>query len=196
MKTSLIKAAMIGTALVACLSCSKSEDGDLTLTMTGSTSYLIPADAQSCTNVVAIAKNAATERATEVTSLYFNYQGASLSWKNLTDTAYIVSMDFEFTGSNFNNSCSISGDELLALFYDFGTKSDWDGTLAPATSAAAPTVRPSGSLCRIRCGGFSVTDTKKSFTVSGTVTVRGFQRSPSGDETPFKAKSSVKLLYQ
>lgn len=191
-----LKLLMASLILLSALSCSKAEEGDLTISPIGATSYLINASAQSCTNVVAVYKNSTVARTTDVAPYYFNYQGLSMSWKNLTDTAYIVSLDFEFTSNSFNYTCSISGDELNALFYDFSGKVDWDGSLAPAASATSPTTKDSGSLCRIRCGGASVTDPKKPFTVTGTMTMKGFQRSPTGDEKPFKAKSSMKLIYQ
>lgn len=191
-----LKFIAISLMLLSALSCSKSQDSDLVVTPTGTTSYLINASAQSCANIVAVSKSSQATVTQDVTGYYFNYQGATLAWKNLTDTAYIISIDFEFASGAFAYTCSISGDELTALFYDFAAKTDWDGTLAHATDAATPTLKSTGSLCRIRCGGATVPDPKKTFTASGTMTVKGFQRSPSGDETPFKAKSQLRLLYQ
>lgn len=186
----------ISFMLLSSLSCSKSQDSDLVVTPTGTTSYLINSTAQSCANIVAVSKSPQTAVTQDITGYYFNYQGATLAWKNLTDTAYIVSIDFDFASGAFAYSCSISGDELLALFYNFANGTAWDGTLAPASSATTPTLKPTASLCRIRCGGATVPDPKKTFTASGTMTVKGFQKSPNGDETPFKAKSQLRLLYQ
>ncbi|MBS1971192.1 MAG: hypothetical protein JSU04_12865 [Bdellovibrionales bacterium] len=191
-----LKFIAISCMLLSALSCSKAQDSDLVVTPTGTTSYLINASAQSCTNIVAVSKNPQTTVTQDITGYYFNYQGATLAWKNLTDTAYVVSIDFEFASGAFAYNCSISGDELLALFYNFTDGTSWDGSLAPASNATTPTLRQTASLCRIRCGGAAVPDPKKTFTASGTMTVKGFQKSPNGDETPFKAKTQLRLLYQ
>ncbi len=186
----------ISLMLLSALSCSKAQEGDLVVTPMGTSSYLINSTAQSCANIVAISKNPQTAVQQDITGYYFGYQGATLGWKNVTDTAYVISIDFEFVSSAFNYTCSISGDELLALFYDFNSKAGWDGSLVPASSATTPTLKQTASLCRIRCGGATVPDPDKNFTAVGTMTVKGFQKSPGGDEKPFKTKTDVRLLYQ
>lgn len=183
---------------LASFSCGKEQESDLAIGLTGSNAYLINATAQSCTNKVAVYLSpSTTSPSSEVAAHYYSFEGATLSWKNTTDTVHIVEMKIEFSNANVTNTCSIAGDELLSIFYDFsvvGAGAAWDGTLPPASSLTAPSARP--SQCKIRCGGVSVVNENKAFIVTGTMTLSGFQRSPSGEEKPVKSKTSVKLTYQ
>lgn len=189
---------IILSALILCsaLSCSKSEDGDLVISLTGSTAFLINTTAQSCSNKLSVFLAPANATPTnDVSAQYFSFPGMTINWKNLTDTAYIVSMNFDFTGSNIDFSGVLSGDELTSMFYDTTNKVSWDGTLAKAGSATAPTVLTTNTLCRITVGGVTVTN-KTAFNVSGTVTLRGFQRDADGNEKPIKAKATAHLIYE
>jgi hypothetical protein len=186
---------------LASFSCGKEQESDLAIELTGSNAYLINATAQSCTNKVAVYLTpSTTSPSSEVAAHYYSFEGATLSWKNTTDTVHIVEMKIEFTNANVTNTCSIAGDELLSIFYDFsvvGPGAAWDGSLVHATLAGdvvTPTMRP--SQCKIRCGGVSVVNENKAFIATGTMTLSGFQRSPSGEEKPVKTKTSVKLTYQ
>ncbi|MGZ3805867.1 MAG: hypothetical protein ACXVB4_16750 [Pseudobdellovibrionaceae bacterium] len=186
----------IGTFLaVSIFGCGAGKESDLGIQVVGNTAYLINATAQSCANKVEVALSPSTAAPTSsVSAYYYSYQGATLSWKNTTDTAYIVEMKIEFTSANVTNTCTISGDELLGVFFNFTTNTKWNGTISPAPSAEAPTLLSSN--CQIRCGGLRVADEKKTFTTVGTMTWIGFQRSPTtGEEKPIKATTTVKLTY-
>jgi hypothetical protein len=177
------------------LTCSKAEKSDLTLDMVNESSYLIPTDGQSCLNKMAVDLDPAeTEMTYDVSSRYFSYNGATLSWANTENTAYIVGMKFEFTGKNLEFSCMVAGEELLAVFYDKDTNTQWDGSIAQADNAETP--RTKTSLCTIRCGGVTIPDGASPFSVRGKVTLIGFERTPSGEEKPLKTSSYVKLIYE
>ncbi|MBS1969638.1 MAG: hypothetical protein JSU04_05000 [Bdellovibrionales bacterium] len=167
---------------------------DLSIKMTGSTSYLINASAQSCTNIVDVYQNPSAQRVLDIAAYYMNYQGATLEWNNKTDTAIISRMDLDFPALGYR--CTIASEELQALFFDFTNKASWDGTLGPASYSNLATVRETGSLCRIRCGSVTVSNPKDSFTTSGEITVYGMQRSSGGQETPISAKAPLNLIYQ
>lgn len=187
---------MSALILLSGLSCSKNEEGDLSIEMQGQSTMLIPAKGQTCSNklevFIAPSNNSVTK---ELGENYFSYRGMTLNWKNTTDTAYIIKMDLEFRSGNFNYDCSINGDELLALFYSGTTR--WDGILAKATDAATPTTRTSWSGCNIICGGAKPTDSTRPFTATGTLTVRGYQQGPAPDyeEKPFKARAPIRVEY-
>ncbi|HEY8272896.1 MAG TPA: hypothetical protein VIG33_18525 [Pseudobdellovibrionaceae bacterium] len=179
------------------LSCGKAKESELIVEITGNNAYLINASAQSCSNKVAVALSPATASpASDISPHYYTYQGATLSWKNTTDTAYIIQAKIEFNNnSNVTKPCTIAGDELLSMFFDFDNNQAWDGSLAPATSVSVP--RTKNSTCKIRCGGVPIADENKSFSAIGTMTWTGFQRNPdTGEEKPIKATTSVKLTYQ
>lgn len=184
--------------LLSILSCGKGEDSDLVITPTGTSAFLINYAAQSCQNVVAISKKADTALTKDVAPYNFSFQGLTLSWKNLSATAYIATIDFEFTSPVFTFKCQVSPDEVAALFYDFEATSnkDWNGALAPAASATTPTTRSTGSLCRIKCGGATIPDSTQPFVATGTMFVKGFQRTSNGDEKPIKASTAVQVFYQ
>jgi len=193
---------MSALILLSGLSCSKNEEGDLSIEMIGSSAMMIPSQAQSCTNAVAVFRAPSNNSPTkEIPENYFSYRGITLSWKNTTDTAYIVKMDLEFVG-NFNYKCSINGDELLSLFYVPATSAPtaeqlWDGSLAPAPAAGSLTTKTSWSVCRIVCGGAKPQDPTRPFTATGTLTVKGFQRGPAPDyeEKPFKARAPIRIEF-
>jgi hypothetical protein len=177
------------------LSCSKSEDTELKIAIVGKNAFLIDAPGQSCTNVRDVDLNPSDVTPTaDVASLYFSYSGATISWTNVENTAYIVAMKIEFTGANLAFSCTIAGDELTSVFYDPATNTAWDGSLAKADNALAP--REKVSKCPIRCGGVTVTNKSRAFTTTGKVTLIGFERNPAGEEFPLKTSASVKLLYE
>lgn len=182
---------LTGTLLVfSILSCGSNKDGDLVVEPIGSTAFLIGAAAQSCSNIVAIDKKPETDATMDVAASHFSFQGMTLKWNNTEDTAYILAIDFEFNASALSFKCTVSPDEVLATFYDFAALSNkaWDGSLAPGASRTAG--------CRIKCGGISVDSGASPFVATGTMTVRGFQRAPNGDEKPIKASAPVRLYYQ
>jgi hypothetical protein len=177
------------------LSCSKGEDSELKVAIVGKTAYLIDAPGQSCTNVRDVDLNPSdVAPSADVSSLYFSYNGATLSWINTENTAYVVAMKVEFTGSNLEFACTIAGDELTSIFYDPATNTAWDGTLAKAANALAPTEKV--SKCPIRCGGVSVTNKSRAFTTAGKITLIGFERNAAGEEFPLKTSASVKLIFE
>jgi hypothetical protein len=188
--------AIVGIFLgLSILSCSKGEDSELKVAIVGKTAYLIDAPGQSCTNVRDVDLNPSDVTPTaDVSSLYFSYNGATVSWINTENTAYIVAMKIEFTGGNLEFACTIAGDELTSIFYDTATNTPWDGTLAKAANALAPTEKV--SKCPIRCGGVTVTNKSRTFTTTGKITLIGFERNPAGEEFPLKSSASVKLIYE
>ncbi len=183
-----------GFFMLTPLSCGKKKDSDLGIQMSGSNTYLIDAKSQSCTNRVAAFTNPiSVSPASDVPALYYTLQGATLTWKNATDVAYIIKMEIEFKSVDLTHTCTISGNELLSVFYDFTTPKAWDGTLPAATSSSPLTVLT--SQCPIRCGSITVADKAKSFTATGILTLVGFQRSPTGEEKPISVQTDVKLSY-
>lgn len=176
------------------LSCAKPKTGSLSATLTGKNSYLIDASAQSCVNKMLVDKDPANTSTTmDISSLYFTYSGLTLSWASTENTAYIVSLKFEFPEKTGVQTCTIAGEELLAVFYDATTNTDWDGTIAKAADVNVPTTR--ASLCAIHCGGITVAS-KSAFSTMGTLTIKGFERTPAGEEIPIKTTASVKLMYE
>lgn len=177
------------------LTCSKAEKSDLTLNMINESTYLISASGQSCLNKMAVDLDPSENEMTyDVSGQYFSYNGATLSWANTQNTAYVVAIKFEFTGKNLEYACTIAGEELLAVFYDKDSNAQWDGSIAKADSATTPREQP--ALCTIRCGGVTIPDGTNPFTVRGKVTVIGYERTPSGEEKPLKTTTSVKLIYE
>lgn len=178
------------------LSCSKADDSKLGVSIIGESAYLIQSTAQTCTNKLGVYLDSAnTAVSSTVASRYFSYSGATFSWANTSNTAHIVFMKIEYSSTNLSYSCTISGEELLAIFYDYDNNQAWDGTLTPASAESAPTTI--SSQCPIRCGGVSVVDENKLFTTSGKITLVGFERNPTtGEEIPLKASTTVKLIYQ
>jgi hypothetical protein len=196
----LLKLSAISMMLLSALSCSKSSDGDLTVGVVGSTSYILDDDVQSCANklAVALAPSTATP-SNDITSNYISYRGMTLSWKNTTDSVDILKIDLQFTSSSFTKTCTISGDELAALFAvgTGATSTAWDGSLA-AASVGSLTTRTMWDPCQLRCGGLSVDDKTKAFTVTGKLIVYGIQTGPAPDydQKPVKASTSITATYQ
>ncbi|WP_413288688.1 hypothetical protein [Bdellovibrio sp. HCB337] len=180
---------------LAILSCSKKDDSQLSVSVVGETSYIIPAPAQSCVNKRAVDLDSTTAATSDISERSFKYNTPTLSWENTANTAYIVALKIEFKGANLDYTCTIAGDELLAIFYNPVTNTDWDGTLGPASSASSPTTLTSPA-CNIVCGEVSVANEDQPFTASGKMTVIGFERSPTGDEKPIKATSTVKVNFE
>lgn len=177
------------------LSCGKAKKGQLSASLTGKNSYLIESSTQSCVNKMLVDKDPANTSVTQdISSLYYTYSGLTLSWANTESTAYIFSLTLEFPEKTGVQSCTIAGDELLAIFYDASTNTDWDGTIAKATDINTPTTRT--SLCAIHCGGRNVADPKGTFSTMGTLTIKGFERTAAGEEIPIRTTTSVKLMYE
>lgn len=162
--------------------------GDLSINMAGSTSYLINASAQSCASVVDRVKDPSAPAYMPVNPYYMNFQGLTLEWSNPWDTALISHMDIDFPSLGYR--CTIAGNELQALFFDFTNRVDWDGTLSPSST------KSTGSLCRIRCGSVPVPDPKSTFDTTGTITVYGIQKSKYNPESTIKASAPLRLIYQ
>lgn len=168
---------------------------DLTATLPGETSYLIDASAQSCNNKVSALLNPATVAPTnDVRPLYFSYPGMTISWANTKDMVSISKIDIKFRDLDIDYQCTIAGEELASLFFDATNKTSWDGNLPPAKTAKTPSTVTSVPFCRITCGGVNLADKEKSFTSTGTVTVKGIQRSTKGDESPVEYESQVDLI--
>jgi len=177
------------------LSCNKADDTELKIAIVGKNAFLIDAPGQSCTNVRDVDLSPSDVSPTAgVSALYFSYNGVTVSWTNLENTAYIVAMKLEFTGANLEYSCTIAGDELTSIFYDPATNTAWDGTLVKAANALTPNEKV--SKCPIRCGGVTVTNKSRAFTTTGKVTLIGFERNSAGEEFPLKTTANVKLTYE
>lgn len=169
--------------------------GDLNFSMPRKSTYLINASAQSCKNLVDVSKNPAMQPSYDIAGSYISFVGGDLSWASTTDSVDIVAMEIMFDTPDLKYNCSIAGDELQSLFYNFTTKTDWNSTLAPATSATTPTTIGSAEFCRIRCGGIAVA-ADKSFEAEGTLRVMGIRHSPTSGESLVDASVPVKVYHQ
>lgn len=169
--------------------------GDLNFSMPRKSTYLINASAQSCKNVVDVSKNPATPVTSDIQGSYMSFIGGTLSWASTTDSVEIVSMDIMFDTPDFKYNCSIAGDELQALFYDFNSMTDWNHTILPAAADTLPRTIDTASLCRIRCGGASV-PFGKAFEAEGTLRVMGIRLSPTSGESLVDTSVPVKVFHQ
>lgn len=157
---------------------------DLSAKLTRTDAYLIPAKVQSCANKVQEHKGDTPEL--DVDGSYFRFQDLSLEWKHPADTAHITSIYVKVANSDYR--CTIENSELMGVFYDFKKDQEWDGTLAPQSTKV--------SQCPITCGDFSVSENEEPFILGGTMTVQGFQRSPSGFEKPLKIETPIWVYHE
>lgn len=158
---------------------------DLTVGLVQQNAYLIDSSAQSCANKMATRLDASTPVAYDIQASHFTFGGLNLKWNHPFNTAYIVAIKIDFKDANVNYSCTIAAEELEGVFFDYNNLISWDGTIAPQT-----TLR---SQCPLRCGSVTVQDSTKNFTSDGTMTLMGFQKTLSGDESLLKVSAPVKL---
>ncbi|WP_413291059.1 hypothetical protein [Bdellovibrio sp. HCB337] len=158
---------------------------DLTMGLRQQNAYLVDASAQSCANKMATRLDSSTPISYDVSASHFGFSGLDLQWNHPTDTAHIVAIKINFSDANVNYSCTIAAEELDGIFFNYTGLISWNGAMAPQTSIS--------SQCPLRCGYVLLKDHSKNFTSDGTMTLMGFQRSPTGDETPLKASAPVKL---
>ena len=86
---------IIGIFLVMpILSCGKAKESELTVKMASENAFLIPNKAQSCTNRMAVDLDTGGETKVEsdIGSSYFTYPGATISWVNTENSAFVVAM--------------------------------------------------------------------------------------------------------
>lgn len=160
---------ILGLTLLGLLSCSKTDDSELKISITPNTLNLIDGTWYKCGSLPSDA---------DLATMYFTASKVLFKWENTKNRVVIQQMKITLESPDISGekSFSLSGDELIAMFQDFESP--------PGSGAIIVDPNLSGTQetkCGLRLGGIKLVDENKTAYISANVRLRGVEIDSSGD---------------
>jgi hypothetical protein len=184
MKRTTLLLSFAAFMLFGTLSCGSGEQF-LDISFTGRQAFLIPSGTRSCYGI---------EQGNDfldVTEKHFSVRNMEFIWAHPDNVLTVAAIQLKFENPNLSGaeySCTIAGDELLALV----DSSTWNGEIDPSGSSSAQTIQE--TFCNIKCGG--VTTEETNFTANGTIEIIGYMTNAEDEDFPIRFRTGFSLVNQ